>query len=156
MVELQASATSERSLLGVDWQTAQGKLTHGQMIPNPGTFYRAGFFAKHGSFDETFRIAGDYEMLLRELPENEAHFLANTVITGMHPGGISSSPGLTILQWKEVRRAQVMHGQKIPSCFWIRSIGRARSRDWMRRVWGDEKSAQLVGAVRALFGTSRS
>jgi glycosyltransferase involved in cell wall biosynthesis len=151
LVELQASGTSESSLLGVDWPTASLKFSQGQMIPNPGTFYRAGYFKKHGAFDESFRIAGDYEMRLRELPTNVEHFLAGTIVTGMHPGGISSSLTMTILQWREVRRAQIMHGQKLPSYYWIVSMARAQSRNILRMVLGVRMSSAVVATVRSFL-----
>lgn len=43
-------------------------------VPHPAVMHRRSLFADNGNFDETFRIAGDYELLLRELKTNETLF----------------------------------------------------------------------------------
>jgi hypothetical protein len=43
-------------------------------------------------FDELFGIAGDYELLLRELNLVDAEFISGLITVAMKHGGISSRP----------------------------------------------------------------
>ena len=55
-------------------------------------WYRRSLFEQHGMFDELFWIAGDYELLLRELKSADAEFIPGLIIVAMQQGSISSSP----------------------------------------------------------------
>lgn len=55
-------------------------------------WYRRSLFEQHGMFDELFGIAGDYELLLRELNLVDAEFISGLITVAMKHGGISSRP----------------------------------------------------------------
>ena len=48
-------------------------------IPHVGKINARILYEQHGIFDETFRIAGDYELLLRELKTGDAVFIPNLI-----------------------------------------------------------------------------
>jgi glycosyltransferase involved in cell wall biosynthesis len=79
-----------RALLGAPWDKATGLITH-KMPPSLSLMHHSSIFKDHGMFDESFRIAGDYELLLRELKTNDALFVPDIITTGMTYGGISCS-----------------------------------------------------------------
>ena len=54
-------------------------------------FYRREVFERNGPFDTSFRICGDFDMVLREAKTHEAEYIDSTsVIVGV--GGISWKP----------------------------------------------------------------
>jgi hypothetical protein len=64
---------------------------------------------EQGGFDEQFRIAGDYDMLLRVLKERDAMFV-DLPITMMQIGGISSDPAWEVTVWCEAHKALLKNG----------------------------------------------
>lgn len=70
-------------------------------INHQGVFHHYSLFKEKGLFDESFRYAGDYELLLRELKDNDAYFLADNIIAYMQIGGVSSSPENYLKVYKE-------------------------------------------------------
>ena len=59
-------------------------------IPHVGTINAQILYEQHGIFDETFRITGDYELLLRELKTGDAIFIPNLITARQRRGGIST------------------------------------------------------------------
>jgi glycosyltransferase involved in cell wall biosynthesis len=94
---------------GTDWPQARRGFLAGIMIPHPGTLHHRTLFAERGRFDESFRIAGDYEMLLRELLEREPLFV-DRVVVDMQFGGMSSRPAAIYGNLHEIVRARAAHG----------------------------------------------
>lgn len=65
------------------------ELLRGHMIPQPSLFVRRSYFEKHGVFDLHFKIAMDYEWLLRGgLTERIVH--VPMLVTKVRDGGIST------------------------------------------------------------------
>jgi glycosyltransferase involved in cell wall biosynthesis len=79
---------------------------NGGEIDHQGVFQHRSLFEEHGLFDESFRICGDYEILLRDLKSNDPYFLNGLIISARQIGGTSlqQSNGLTIIQ--ECQRAR--------------------------------------------------
>lgn len=90
---------------GRPW-TWQGGMTRAQVIAHPGMLHRRGLFAEHGSFDASYRIAGDYEWLLRLGPTCRTMFV-DQITVRMGDAGMSHTRVGTTL--KEIRRAQTKH-----------------------------------------------
>ncbi len=95
---------------GQPWHQTKNTFLTGKMtIPNPGCFQNRDIFLNHGLFDESFKISGDYELLLRELKTNDALFVPN-ILTFMGSAGISNSPSYLLLALREDLRALQKHG----------------------------------------------
>jgi glycosyltransferase involved in cell wall biosynthesis len=94
-----------------------------------GTMHHKKLFNRFGKFDTSYRIAGDYEFLLRSRDSLQAAFTpAVTVI--MRAGGLSDSTA----GYLEVRRAKVRAGVRSPFVAlldWTRSI----LRFYLRRMF---------------------
>lgn len=138
-------------MLGEPWLVSGKNFDQGMTIPHPGTMHHKSIFEQHGGFDESFRIAGDYELLLRELKSGEASFVP-LVIAGMRLGGISSDPGNSLMQLKEVRRAQRKHGYRLPGLLWLFSVGRIYVRLVLGKIIGEKKTRQVLDWTRSLAG----
>jgi glycosyltransferase involved in cell wall biosynthesis len=80
---------SDRVLYRACIATSREKLLRGHMIPQPSLFVRRSYFEKYGVFDLHFKIAMDYEWLLRGgLTERIVH--VPMLVTNVRDGGIST------------------------------------------------------------------
>ena len=139
--------------IGEPWERLKQRFLKSMCIPHPGMMHRRSLFAQHGGFDESFRIAGDYELLLRELKTADAAFIPNLVTVGMRQGkGESSHPAATLRVLQETRRAQRMHGQWLPSSRWLFSVMKVYLRLLLWRVFGEPIARKTLDFGRRLMG----
>jgi glycosyltransferase involved in cell wall biosynthesis len=115
--------------IGEPWEKLAMRFNQFMCIPHPGLLHRRSLFEKHGNFNETFRIAGDYELLLRELKSSDAVFIPDVIMTGMRRGGISSDLKNSLTVLREIRLAQSIHGSKIPGT--IRILATIKAYIWI-------------------------
>ena len=113
-------------------------------VPHQGAFHRRSLWDIHGSFDESFAIAADYEFLLRvQAAGVEGRACEGRPPVAMTFGGMSKRNPLANLS--EFRRAQRMHGVQIPPlrrcrdwCFAVlRSVTAAACGESLARSWAD-------------------
>jgi glycosyltransferase involved in cell wall biosynthesis len=137
--------------VGASWETVKRRFWAGMCLPHPGMMHHRSLFEQHGMFDESFRIAGDYELLLRELKHAEALFIPNLLIAGVRQGGISSKPDSALLVLSEARRAQRMHGQRLPPLLWIWSMAKVSLRLLLWRVFGERVTRSALDLGRQML-----
>ena len=101
------------------WHMGEGKIQQGWMPGHPTLFLKREIYEKYGLYDVSFKIAADYEFMIRFLKdeENKIAYLPE-IIVAMFYGGTSSG-GLSnyILSFKEGHRALKMNG--IKNALWI-------------------------------------
>ena len=85
-------------------------------IPHPAAFTHRNYFDRVGWFDETFRIAMDYELFLRARGGLRAQFVPLTLV-GMRASGLCVNNLVDTL--REAKRAQIKN-QALPD--WIAEI----------------------------------
>ncbi len=139
-------------LSGNSWDNAKQSFTQVPSIPHTATMHKRIFFEQHGKFDETFRIAGDYEMLLRELKTGNALFIPTLISAGMRRAGLSSNPNNSLLSMKEMRLAQKLHGLRFPGFLWIKALLRVYIRLLLSKIFGDSSSRKLIDFFRQIMG----
>lgn len=93
----------------VPWKTARQGFYVKMMIPHVGALHNRFLFDEFGNFDESFRIAGDYEFLLRIFERYEALYAPDIVQAAMSVGGLSSTTANWPALWLEVQKAKEMH-----------------------------------------------
>jgi glycosyltransferase involved in cell wall biosynthesis len=139
--------------VGEPWGRLKQRFLTSMCIPHPGMMHRRCLFEQHGGFDESFRIAGDYELLLRELKTADAVFVPELVTVGMRQGGGESShPASTLRVLHETRRAQRMHGLRFPSSNWLFSMMKAYLRLWIWQVFGEPIARKTLDLGRRIMG----
>ncbi|HOQ42090.1 MAG TPA: glycosyltransferase family 2 protein [Smithellaceae bacterium] len=138
--------------IGEPWEKIRDRFKQGLCLPHPGLMHRRSLFERNGNFDESFRIAGDYELMLRELKTAEAVFIPGIITIAMRTGGISSNPANSLLSLKEIRLAQRMHGQYFPSLFWLRAMIRIYMRLLLWNSLGETKARKLLDLGRRMKG----
>jgi hypothetical protein len=146
------SEGKELYLSGEPWQKVKKRFKQLMSIPHPGTMHLYTLFEQHGKFDESFRIAGDYELLLRELKTADAEFIPGLITVAMQQGGISSSPHNSLNQLLEVRRAQRMHDLGLPGASWLMAMLRVYIRLLLWRLLGEEATRKVLDLGRHLLG----
>lgn len=141
--------------VGRPWSEARLAFRQRMSIPHQGTFHHRALFERHGRFDESFRICGDYEFLLRELATGEAAFVPDLVVVGMGAGGLSQGPNAGLLMTREFERARRMHGlTRVPR--WLSArLFRANCRAWITRTLGGEAADALADLYRGVAGKPR-
>ena len=78
-------------------------------IAHVGSFHNMNYFAKHGLFDTDYKIAGDYELLLRAGDQLKALWLdVNTVIMGAD--GLSNNRIIEV--YKETTQAKIKNNSR--------------------------------------------
>ncbi len=102
---------------GAPWD--RKKLLQSMSIPHQGSFHHKSIFDIFGKFDETFRVALDYDMALRVLKNGEAVFLPDITIAGMGFGGMSYSPKNSILQFRENRLLHIKNDISHFPFYWV-------------------------------------
>lgn len=140
--------------IGEPWTKAKERFKQMMSIPHPGLMHRSSLFAQYGLFDESFRIAGDYELLLRELKTGDAVFIPDLITVGMRQGGISSAPEKTLLSMGEMRRAQKMHGLNFPGWIWLIAMARVYARLLLWRLLGENSARRILDMQRRIMGLS--
>jgi glycosyltransferase involved in cell wall biosynthesis len=116
-------------LVGKSWEKLRWLMPHGMPLPHPGLMHHRSLFENHGLFDESFRVAGDYELLLRELKTGRALYADGIRTVGNRVGGIADS--FSLLTHKEVARARRKNGLTRLSWVWMIVYTRA----FMRKQW---------------------
>jgi glycosyltransferase involved in cell wall biosynthesis len=140
-------------ILGQPWVQARRQLGRRMSIPPLGIFCRRTLFEERGSFNESFRVAGDYEFFLRELTRREPFFMYDVVVACWTLGGVSSSPenGPTIRQ--EDARARRLNGLfPYPPIWWWEYLKSLVLRT-LHRTIGQRWAARIRGAYRRLTGS---
>lgn len=133
---------------GAPWREVAGRFRAGMAIPHQATFHHRELFAVHGRFDTSFKIAGDYELLLREIIKREPRFLPGLVVVDMGAGGLSDRPAMRIQRVREFERARRLHGLRSAPEWRAGAVLRARGREAIRRVLGPRAEARAVDAYR--------
>jgi glycosyltransferase involved in cell wall biosynthesis len=80
------------------------------MLPHQATFFHRSIFERFGYFDESFKIAGDYEFFVRIIKENKVsyHHIPK-VLAVFLVGGMSSSSHQRTLRKRENHRVRSKH-----------------------------------------------
>lgn len=140
--------------VGQPWSVVGGRFKALMSIPHPGTMHRADLFRKHGKFDASFKIAGDYDLLLRELKNGQATFMENITVAGVRQGGVSNNPQNVLRAMYEIRRAQVRSGIVFPPLLWIITVTKVYLRSVLDYTLGPARADRLVAVVRKCPGVT--
>lgn len=131
-----------------EWDSVKHRFRNVAMyLAHQATFHSSQLF-KSGQFDTSFRIAGDYDFLLRHLKNHEATHIPVT-IAKMRAGGLSYSVSKIELL-SETRRVQLKNGiyKFLPGIPWIVSATKVVVVDRIIRIFGvdgKDKIKKLLG-----------
>ena len=135
---------------GEQWWKMKERFKQYMCIPHQAVMHRRSLFELRGIFDDSFRIAGDYELLLRELRTGEAMFIPDIIVTAMRRGGLSSALSNSIEAMQEFRRAQRMHGQYLPGLYWVVAMMRVYIRMLIWNLFREKIARKLLDLGRRI------
>lgn len=135
--------------LGEPWEGFKARFRSYDCLPHPGLMHHRSLFEIHGMFDEGFKLAGDYEFLLRELKTGDALFVP-VVTVGMGWGGLTTSPENFHVLLGETKRALLMHDLRPPGVRWAYWTFSAWLYVKLRALLGDRVARQLADAYRLI------
>lgn len=141
---------------GKPWIEQKKRFTFTMNIGHSGSFQHKSLFEDYGEFNESFKIVGDYEFLLRELKntENNAFYLDITVIV-MREGGVSANlkNRLTLVQEnKKARRLNGITSFSKELFFWEIRI---RVILFFSKLFGESFAAKLADLHRKILGKEK-
>ncbi len=137
--------------IGEPWEQARRSFRRYMSIPHVGTMHRQTLFAQNGTFDESFQIAGDYELLLRELKTGDAMFTPNIIVAGQRLGGMSTHANNNLKIKLEVWRAQRMHGLPLQWGTVLKEIADEYLQLALRKVLGESSTRKLLALRKRKF-----
>jgi glycosyltransferase involved in cell wall biosynthesis len=137
--------------IGEPWESARAAFFRGINIPHPGTLHRRDLLEARGPFDESYRIAADYHLLLGEFLERDPVFVDRTVLD-MGFGGMSSRPENILTSLREVARARRARGLRGTPPHLRARLAAAAFGAFVYRLLGDRAYRRLADRYRALRG----
>lgn len=153
-----AAVTEEGEVVtvhGLNWERVRRPFLQMMVIPHQGVFHHRDLFEVHGRFDESFRVAGDYELLLRELKNSNASHVPGVLISGKEIGGLSEDHATSVTTVKEFLRARRMNGiRSLPYLTWW-VLAKAYVKQTLLRAVGTKFTRRLVDDYRAATGRPR-
>lgn len=113
-----------------------------------GMFHHRSLFELYGKFDESFKIAGDYELLIRAFKEGgDAYFINGVIVAGMQIGGITSNCTKLV---KETARARRNNRLRVITIPWLISYAWAICHPFLNYMVGDRNVRSLVNFGKRL------
>jgi glycosyltransferase involved in cell wall biosynthesis len=140
------------AILGEPWQKIKRKFAQVMCLPHQATICHKNMFEKHGKFDESLRIAGDFDFLLRVLKHSDAVFVPDLILTGMQYGGISSDPTNSFAVLKETRMVHKKHGKSALGMYWITAYVRTVVRFSLGKLLGKDRTYRILDLCRRCLG----
>jgi glycosyltransferase involved in cell wall biosynthesis len=141
-------------VLGDSWENISSRFLVGMalLLPHTAAFHHVRLFEDHGRFDESFRIAGDYEFLLRELKYRPAQFLPDVVVKAITCSGVSKDWSHSLESVREVAKAKRMNGIFPYHLRWVILWAKAVGKNLLRATVGSSVTRSLVDSYRRVTG----
>ena len=138
--------------IGAPWALSKTTFISRMSIPHQGVFHHRSLFGTHGLFDESFKYAGDYDLLLRELKKSDPLFMSDIIVAAYQHGGGSSTPKNALRVWREYRRAQLKNGFPLPTINFLMGYCRTALRVLVWRVFGARVASRIDDFFRDQVG----
>ena len=139
-------------ICGEPWEKARKRFLEVMSIPQQGVLHHQSLFECHGHFNESFSIAADYELLLRELKDHDAFFVANVILSSMQQGGISSNPHQSLKLLQEMHIARKSCGFVFPGWYWSLSFVKVSIRVLLWQILGEARARKMLDIGRRMLG----
>ena len=116
-----------------------------------GVFHHKTLFTQYGMFDESYRLALDYELMLRYLKNNDAIFLPDIIVSAMQSGGMSNTPRNAIRGLREQARARRKNNISRDSIKYYRAVIGAYGKLILVKLIGNEWAARCIEFKKSVF-----
>lgn len=101
------------------WRMGQGTIYQGWMPGHPTLFLNRGVYEKYGLYDTTYKIAADYEFMVRFLKdkENQLAYLPEIVVSMFYGG--TSSGGIKSYFISLIESHNALVKNEVPFAWWL-------------------------------------
>lgn len=141
---------------GKPWIKQKDRFTYNMNIGYGGSFVNRSLFEIHGDFNDSFKIAGDYEFLLRELKNKKKDaFFVNDVILVMREGGVSANLPNRIKVVRETKRARKVNGITAFSKELLQWEIRVKVITYLSKIFGNNFAANIADFYRGILGKDK-
>jgi len=120
-------------------------------LPHPGLMHHRSLIKKVGFFDESFRIAGDYEYMLRVIVIQAAVFWLK-LVCATPIGGINTLPTYNIKCLIKIHKAKKQDGINQTNLYTLKQCAGAIIRLIFWHIIGEKRFRQVLDHVRKLRG----
>lgn len=153
-VNLLSSQSKVIKEMGDPWEIAETNILDHMTVTHCGAFHHRSLFEEHGRFDESFRIIGDYDFLLREFTKGGKARFVDRIFAGMHAGGISANLRSKLTLAREHVRARSLN--HLPPTFRSRiQLIKAHTATVLMKILGERMIARLSDMYRLMKGKER-
>lgn len=109
------------------WKTGEyknNKLNNGWIIPHPALFVKKTVYDLAGLYNSNFKIAGDYEFILRILKKHDFRLkYIPKVFVKMFNGGVSGKDLKHRKKgWNELKKSWIINDLRVPKLFILRRL----------------------------------
>ncbi len=139
------------AIQGKPWTKLRRRFLQVMCLEHQGIFHHKSFFEIYGQFNESYNIAGDYELLLRYLKEKDAIFI-DEMIAVKYFTGMTANPENSLKVIRENWRARKDLGIKTISFPLIIRYLKAKLRSMVTPLIGANATQSLVNIYRVLTG----
>jgi len=136
------------SLFGKPWEESRKEFRQFMSIPHVGMLHHRTLFEQYGGFNETFKIAGDYEFLNRVLVTDRALFVPGVIVAEHRSGGLSTNPKYGLLSHLEQWRARRINGLWFPGFRWIFRLPKVLFLPVLISFFGTEKGVLVHKRIK--------
>ena len=112
-------------------------------IPHPATFVRRSLYEKSGFFDDSFKITGDWDLILRFFKTGASFYPINRVLTAFRNSGISFQPSRRLL----AENGRIYRANLSPSAAY-KALAKMELRYWGRKCLNALKLYELYARYR--------
>jgi len=139
---------------GEPWEIAKKDILQLMTVTHCCAFHHRSLFEEYGNFNEQFRIAGDYEFLLRAFVKgNDAHY-TDQLLAAMHAGGISANLRSRLVLARENILARQLNG--LPPTFSHQlQVTKAQFANFLSGIIGVKNLNRLTDTYRSLMGKEK-
>lgn len=139
---------------GGPWNKARF-LTAGMLFYHQGVFHHRTLFEAKGQFDQQFKIAADYEMMLREAVMRDPVYAEDVTVSVMEVGGLSANDLNSTRILCEYMRAQRMHRTTLIPWRLLWPFTKGLIKIWLIKCGGEKFAHKLIDRYRLLSGRRR-
>ncbi len=134
------------AVLSEPWARARRRIRHTLTIPHPGLMHHRSLFDLRGPFDPAFAMAGDYEMVLREIPHTAPLHVSGLRVARWQEGGVTTRLSAVRRATRERNAALAKNGLP-PAPWFLRSGAQDLIRLSLRQLVGE----RAMRAVQRLY-----
>ncbi len=137
---------------GIPWDEAKKCFYQTMNINHCGAFHHKSLFNEFGLFDINFKIAGDYDFLLRIMKAGTNPIFIDEIFVCMLEGGVSNAMGNRLRMVKEVKVARSNNGLEAFVSKLILWEIRVRFMLLINFILGERTSLKLADVYRKFMG----